>query len=159
MRQSLSEDPAAPTVATAGRRSAGYAVLVAVALSVLLAAAAIVDQAGGHTLSDHANAVYASTGKQPSASLLYGLVYAVAAVNALLWLFVLRVARSRRRSAAVLAVIVAAVTAGLAVVLLVSSEYDARIFPPLWGVLAILPAVPGILATALLLRQDSGQVL
>ena len=156
MRQSLSENPG---VATGRRRSARYAVLAAVALSAVLAVAAVIGQAGSHNLINHADAVYASYGKQPSADLLYGLVYSVAVVDALLWLLVLRVARSHRRSAAVLAVIVIAISAGLAVLLLASSEYDAQIFPPLWGVLAILPAAAGIPAAALLLRQDSGQAL
>ncbi|MGV9349409.1 hypothetical protein ACWDSD_32355 [Streptomyces spiralis] len=141
--------------ATRGRRSAGYAVVVAIALSLVLAMAAIVDQAGGRTLSDHADAVYASSGKQPAPSLLYGLVYTVAAVDALLWLLVLRAARSHRRSAVILVVIVILVSASLAALLLVSSEYGARIFPPLWGVLAILPTVAGIVAAVLLRRRDS----
>jgi hypothetical protein len=90
--------------------------------------------------------------------LLYGIVYTVAVVDALLWLLVLGVARSHHRPAAVLAVIVIAVSAGLAVLLLVSSEYDdAQIFPPLWGILAILPAVAGSFAAALLLRAGEGQ--
>ncbi|HEY9410848.1 MAG TPA: hypothetical protein VIP77_14805 [Jiangellaceae bacterium] len=155
MRQSLSETLPVPTTPTGRRRSAGYAVVVAVALSVVVAVAAIVDQVGGRTLIEHADATYASSGKQPSASLLYGLMYTVAVVDAALWLLVLRVARSRRRAAGVLAVIVTAISASLAALLLVSTEYDARIFPPLWGVLAILPAVAGILAAALLLRRSS----
>jgi hypothetical protein len=53
-----------------------------------------------------------------------------------------------------LAVVVTLASASLAVLLLVSSEYDARIFPPLWGALATLPAVAGILATALLFQRN-----
>lgn len=154
MRQSLSETPSVPSAATGGGRSAGYAVAVALALSVVVAVAAIVDQVGGRTLIEHADAMYASSGKQPSASLLYGVVYTVAVVDAALWLLVLRVARSRRRSAAALAVIVTVISASLALLLLASTEYDARIFPPLWGVLAILPAVAGTFATVLLLRRN-----
>lgn len=145
MRQSLSENQRA-------RRLAGQAVAVAIALSLVLAVAAIIDQTTGHTLTDHADAVYKSSGKQPSAALLYGLVYTVAVIDAMGWLLVLRVARSHPRPASALAMTVIAITAGLALLLLVSSEYGARIFPPLWGILAILPAIAGILATALLLR-------
>jgi hypothetical protein len=153
MRQSLSEKPGSPAAATGGRRSGGYAVAAAMALSIVLAAAAIADQVGGRTLVDHAAAVYASSGEQPSAGLLYGLVYSVAAIDTLLWLPALRAARSHRRSAPVLAVTGIVVSAGLAVLLLVSSEYGERIFPPLWGVLAILPAVAGVVAIAFLLRR------
>jgi hypothetical protein len=155
MRQSLSDTSSVSAPATGSQRPADYAIVVAIALSVVLAAAAIIDQAGGHTLTNHADAVYASSGKQPSSSLLYGLVYTVAVIDALLWLLVLRLAHSYRRPTAILAVIVIAISAGLAVLLLVSSEYDAQIFPPLWGILAILPAVAGVLAAALLFRRNS----
>ncbi|WP_333766751.1 hypothetical protein [Streptomyces sp. IBSBF 2435] len=144
-------------VTARGRRPAHGAVAVALVLSVVLAVAAIVDQAGGRSLIEHADDVYASSGKEPSASVLYGLVYAVAVVDFLLWLLVLGVARSHRLLAAVLAVAVIAVSAGLAVLLLVSTEYDARIFPPLWGVLALLPAAAGVLAATLLLRGRSAR--
>jgi hypothetical protein len=124
----------------------------AVALSAVLAAAAVVDQSGGRSLADHAAAGYGPYGKQPDPSLLYGLVYTVAVVGAVLGLLVLRAVRARRRSAPVLAVVVATITAALAVLLLVSTEYGARIFPPVWGILALLPPVAGV-ATAVLLRR------
>ena len=127
----------------------------AVVLSLVLAAAAIVDQAGGQSLTEHADAMYASYGKQPSTGLLYGLLYAVAAANAVLWLIVLGVARSHRRAAAILAVLATAVSAVLAVVLLTASEYGDQLFPPLWGALALLPALAGTVATVLLFRRHS----
>jgi hypothetical protein len=125
-------------------------VLLAIALSVVLVVVAIIDQAGGRSLADHAAAIYAPYGKRPDPSLLYGLVYTVAAIGAALWLLVLRVVQSRGRSAPILTVAVTTVTAALALLLLVSSEYGAQIFPPLWGVLAFLPAAAGILAAVLL---------
>jgi hypothetical protein len=140
MRQSLSE------------KRTTYPVLLAIALSAALAVAAIVDQAGGRSLADHVTAMYAPYGKQPDPGLLYGLVYAVAAVGALLWLLVVRAVRSHRRSAPVLAVVMTVITAALALLLLVASEYGSRIFPPLWGILAFLPAAAGALAVALLRR-------
>ncbi|WP_328518566.1 hypothetical protein [Kribbella sp. NBC_00359] len=150
MRQSLSETPRVATQARGGRSTA----LLAVVLSIVLAAAAIADQAGSRTLIDHATTAYASSGKQPSAGLLYGLVYGVAVVDALLWLLVVGVARSNRRIAASLGVLVVLLTAGLAALLLASSEYGVRIFPALWGTLALLPAVAGAVAVALLFRRD-----
>jgi asparagine N-glycosylation enzyme membrane subunit Stt3 len=71
----------------------------------------------------------------------------------LLWLLVSRSVRSRRRSARVLAVVVTTITAALALLLLGASEYGAQIFPPLWGILAVLPAVAGALAVVLLRRR------
>ena len=62
--------------------------------------------------------MYAPYGKRPDPSLLYGLVYAVAAIGGLLWLLVLRVVQSRGRSAPILTVVVTTVTAALAAVLL-----------------------------------------
>ncbi len=156
MRQSLSENRSryfsSPETATRNWRAAGRVVRLAVALSAVLAVAAIIDQAGGRSLAGHVTEMYAPYGKRPDPGLIYGLVYAVAAVGALLWLPVLRAVRSRRRSAAVLAVVVTVVTAGLALLLFVSSEYGSRIFPPLWGILALLPAAAGALAVGLLRR-------
>jgi len=150
MRESLSDyriiDHRPPEPTTSNRRAAARAVTVAVVLSAALAVAAIVDQLGGHSLSDHATAVYAPYGTRPDPGLLYGLVYAVAAIGALLWLLVLRAVRSGRRSALALTLLVTAITAALAVLLLTSSEYGARIFPPLWGILAVLPPAAGLVA-------------
>jgi hypothetical protein len=39
------------------------------------------------------------------------------------------------------------------VTLLVASEYGVHPYPPLWGMLALLPAVAGVVATVLLLRR------
>jgi peptidoglycan/LPS O-acetylase OafA/YrhL len=71
----------------------------------------------------------------------------------LLWLLVLRAVQSRGRSAPILAVVVTAVTGALALILLGTSEYGTQIFPPLWGILAILPAAAGVLAVVLLRRR------
>jgi len=154
MRQSLSENLSiythAPEPTTRNWRAAARAVLLAIALSAVLVVVAIIDQAGGRSLAEHAAAIYAPYGKRPDPSLLYGLVYAVAAIGALLWLLVLRVVQSRGRSAPILTVAVTTVTAALALLLFVSREYGAQVFPPLWGILAILPAAAGILAAVLL---------
>jgi hypothetical protein len=108
-------------------------VYLAVALSAVLVVVAIIDQTGGRSLADHVTAMYAPYGKRPDPNLLYGLVYTVGAIGALLWLPVIRSVRSRRRSAPVLAIVVTTITAALAVLLFVATEYGAQIFPPLWG--------------------------
>ena len=160
MRQSLSEyrgiAPHPPAPRTRNWPAAARAVKLAVALSAVLVLAAIIDQAGSRSLADHAAAMYAPYGKRPDPNLLYGLVYTVAAVGALLWLPVIRAMRSRSRSAPVLAVVVTTITAALALILLASTEYGTQIFPPLWGVLAILPAAAGALAVVLLRRRRAG---
>ena len=157
MRQSLSEHRSTvhhtPEPATRNWRAAARALKLAVALSAVLVVAAIIDQAGGRSLADHATAMYAPYGKQPDPNLLYGLIYTVAAVGALLWLLVIRSVRSRRRSAPVLTVVVTVITAALALLLLVTTEYGAQIFSPLWGILAMLPPAAGILAAGLLRRR------
>ena len=68
----------------------------------------------------------------------------------------IRAVRSRRRSAPVLAVAVTTITGALALLLLVTTEYGTQIFPPLWGILAILPAAAGALAVVLLRRRRTG---
>ena len=161
MRQSLSENRTtysySPEPTTRNWRAASRAVLLAIVLSAVLVVVAIIDQAGGRSLAEHAAAIYAPYGKRPDPSLLYGLVYTVAAMGVLLWLLVLRVVQSRGRSAPILTVAVTTVTAALALLLLVSREYGAAIFPPLWGVLAILPVAAGILAAVLLRSGRRGR--
>ncbi|MFF0343741.1 hypothetical protein [Kribbella sp. NPDC004875] len=141
MRQSLSEKGTA---------------LLAVGLSVLLAAIAIIDQTGSRSLGEHATSAYAAYGKHASEGALYGLLYGVAVLDALLWLAVAGLARSHRLIAGVLGVLVVLLTASLGVTLLVVSEYGVRPYPPLWGLLALLPAGAGAIATVLLFRR--GQV-
>ena len=141
MRQSLSE-----------KRTA----LIAVGLSVLLAVIAIVDQAGSRSLLDHATSAYASHGKQASAGALYGLLYGVAVLDVLLWLAVAGLARSHRLVAAVLGVVATLITASLGLTLLLVSEYGVHPYTTLWGVLALLPAAAGAVATALLFRRKQG---
>jgi hypothetical protein len=96
---------------------------------------------------------YTPYGKRADPNLLYGLVYTVAAIGVLLWLLVLRAVQSRGRSAPILTVVVTTVTAALALLLLGTTEYGAQVFPPLWGILAILPAAARTLAGVLLRRR------
>jgi hypothetical protein len=80
-------------------------------------------------------------------------VYSVAVLGALPWLLVSRAVRAGRRAVTVLTVVVITVTVAPAVLLLVSAEYGTQIFPPLWGVLAILPPAAGTYAVVLLFRR------
>jgi hypothetical protein len=114
--------------------------------------AALADQLAGRALMDHVNQMYAAHGKDVDAGLVYGLIYAVAAIDVLLWLLVLRSARAAGRRTVLLTAVAVTVASGLALVLLGSQEYGEPIFPPLWGVLAFLSPVAGALALVRLLR-------
>ncbi|NIK57228.1 hypothetical protein [Kribbella shirazensis] len=142
MRQSLSETQTPRTVG--GRRTAW----LAVALSLVLAVVAIVDQSGSRSLFDHTASVYAPYSKDVESGTVYGLVYGVAVLNALLWLLVVALARTPRPVAVGVAGVAILLTVALALVLLFVTEYGVHPFPPLWGLLALLPAVAGALALA-----------
>ncbi|WP_350273881.1 hypothetical protein [Kribbella sp. HUAS MG21] len=142
MRQSLSET----------RPGRGTAWL-AVGLSLVLAVAAIVDQAGSRSLFDHSVSVYAPYGKEVQSGTVCGLVYAAAAFNALLWLGAAALARTPRPLALGAAAVATLLTLTTALLLLFITEYGQHPFPPLWGLLALLPAVAGVLALTHLARR------
>jgi fermentation-respiration switch protein FrsA (DUF1100 family) len=131
-------------------------VLSALVLSVVLAGAALIDQLAVHSLSDHANEMYAGHGKEVEPAVLYGLLYTVAALGALLWLLPLRAVRSGSRWASPLVGGVAVLTAAVAVALLASREYGDQVYPALWGLLALLPAMVGALAIPTGRREQIG---
>jgi hypothetical protein len=123
-------------------------VLTALGLSLLLSVVALADQLGARSLVDHADAVYAPHGKDPSAGLLYGTLHLVAGLGAVLWFLALRSLWAGGRWARALVVTAAVVAVLLALVLLTSREYDEQIWPLRWGVLALLPALAGLPAVA-----------
>lgn len=121
-------------------------VVTALGLSVLLAVVALADQVGGQSLMDHADAMYASHDKDPSAGLLYGTLYATAGLGIVLWLVALRSVRAGSRRARLVVAADVLVLALLAVLLLTSSEYGDQIWPARWGILALLPSLAGVAA-------------
>ncbi len=127
--------------------------MLALIAAVVLALAGLIDQLGGQALMDHATAVYAPRGKDASAGLMYGVLYTVAGVQAVLWLVVLRSARAGSRWAAPQAGVVVLVGSCTAAVLLVSQEYGEQVFPPMWGILALLSPVVGLAALVQLRRR------
>jgi hypothetical protein len=135
MRQLLSE-----------RTAARHAVPTAAGLSAVLLVAALADQLGARSLVDHATALYAPYDKHIDAGLLYGAVYGVAVIGLVLWLIALRAGKAT-------AVVATVVTAALAVVLFTAGEYGGTIFPPVWGVLALLSPAAGVVAVVDLLRR------
>lgn len=129
----------------------------AVCLSAALAVAGGIDQAGGQSLLDHATTIYAPHGEDADPALLYGLIYFVAVIGMALWLLVLRAVRAGKSWSAWLAGAAVALTVVLAGTLLTATEYDARIFPPMWGALAGLPGLPGIAVLWSLLSRDEAR--
>ena len=89
----------------------------------------------------------------PGAGVVYGLGYSVAAIGVLLWLATLGGARSGRLWASWAAVVATFVTAGLAVTLLAASEYGEQVYPPFWGIVALLSPLAGALAVGSLVRR------
>jgi len=126
--------------------------LTAAALSAVLAGAAVVDQVGAQSLADHAREMYAPYGEQPSDALLYGLLYTTAGLGVVLWGLVARSVQARSRWALAADLVVVATTAALGFTLLLASEYGQQVFPPLWGLLALLPPLAGLVAAGSLLR-------
>jgi hypothetical protein len=149
MRQSLS----ARTSPVRSHTSAPVSgVVLALIAAMVLALVGVLDQLGGQSLMDHASEMYAPHGKDPSAGLLYGLLYVVAATQGVLWMLVLRSARTGGRWAALYAAVVVLIGGCAASALLGSQEYGEQIFPPLWGVLALLSPVAGVVALVQLIR-------
>ncbi len=138
-----------------GRQSARPAAYTSVVLAAVLAIVALADQLGPGNLGEHADAIYASDGVDASPAVLYGLLYAVSAIAVILWLCVVRTTRARSRwMTPLMSGTTVAVNVSLALTLLFVSEYDARIYPSLWGLLALLPAVSGSFA---LIRSAGGR--
>lgn len=141
------------------RKSLSVSTLVLLSAALLgsfaLAAAALVDQLGTQALLDHAREAYAPHGVEVSAGVIYGLLYTVAALQALLWLLVLGSARAGGRRAAVYAVGVVVLGAAAAVTLFALREYGEQVYPPRWGLLALLPSVIGVAAVATM-RSEPG---
>ncbi len=156
MRQSLSEIRSRPTrTGRAEERRPIALVLLAIVRAAAPAVAALTDQVGGRSLMDHVGGLYAPHGKDPDSTLMYGLLYAIAATGILLWLLVLRAVGTRSRWAVVLTAAVTTIDAALAVLLLTAREYGEQIFPAQWGILTLLSPAIGVVLLVQLLRGRS----
>ena len=149
MRQSLSLEARASETSERSARGPAGAVLLAIALTVVFATAVVLDHVSVQSLRDHATVLYRPHAEAPSTGLLYGVLYTVAGVAALLWLAALRATRARRGFAVATILVAVTINACLATALLVSTEYGIRVFPPVWGALAALPSAAGLMAVAL----------
>lgn len=131
--------------------------LLATALATILTAvlplAALIDQRGSRSLESYSVSMYETYDVHPDPGLIYGLLYAVAAVAAVVWLLALLVAWSGRRWTATAVITATVLTALQATTLLSVSEYGQRIFPAQWGLLAAIPPLAGIAAAALALGR------
>jgi len=154
MRQSLSENPVSMSrPATRQRGSGASALWAAFVLSAVLAAAAIADQAAIHALRDYSTDMYARYDVPANSGALYAILYTAAVVGALSWLPAVIGAHKGRRWAPAAATVAAVIAAGLALLMFTTAEYGEMLFPPVWGVLALLPALAGVLGVVLLFRR------
>jgi hypothetical protein len=71
------------------------------------------------------------------------VLYGVAVFNALVWLLVVAVARTPRPIAVGVAALAILLTLTAGLVLLLVTEYGVHPFPPLWGLVALLPVLAG----------------
>jgi len=126
-------------------------------LSFALVVGAAVDQLTTGALEAYSVSMYSAHGVAAEPGAIYGLVYMAGGVLVVLWLLVGLGARAGRRwgpGAMVAAVVVNAV---LALTMLFVTEYAEPVFPPMWGLLAALPAAAGIGAAAVLIRRRAGR--
>lgn len=122
-------------------------------LSGVLALAAVVDQASIHGLREYSAAMYAPYGVPANPGALYGILYAVAVLGVLLWLPAVLAARKGRRWAPVVTVVAVVITGGLALTVFATAEYGETIYPPVWGLLALLPVLAGAVGAVFLFRR------
>ncbi|OAP25476.1 hypothetical protein A4R44_03860 [Amycolatopsis sp. M39] len=154
MRQSLSEQLGGEGTRKRRVRRLPAAVLwTGTAASVLALFATIIDQAGNQSLYGYTEAAYASHGVRPDPGLVYAILYAVAVTVIVLWGLMFLSSRARGWWAPVLSAVPAVVTATIALLLLTATEYGERVFSPVWGILVLLPAVLGVIATISLVRD------
>lgn len=154
MRQSLSKqsDEASPRRGH-GHRLAAVLIWVVVGASVVAFATIFIDQTGARSLYEFTDAAYASHGVTPDATLVYGILYGVFLTVTLIWVLMLVALKARGWWPSALSVAATLVTGTVAILLLTASEYGEQVFSPVWGVLALIPTVLGILATIGLVRD------
>lgn len=131
---------------------ASRALQAAAALALLLAVAALIDQLSGRTLAAHTVAMYRGHGVEVDPNLPYVMTYLAAGVLVVLWGAAIGIARLGRLWGLGATVSVTAVNGAVALTLALVTEYGERVFPPLWGVIAALPAIAGVVATVRLAR-------
>ena len=136
-------------------RGATLALRVGLALSLASAVGLFIDQTSAHSLAEHVSAQYSPYGAVPDPNVLFGYLYATAGLAIAAWLIALRGVRSRKSWVRLFASVTFLVGAMLAVFNLVIREYGTPIFPVLWSVLGLLPALAGLVAVRLLWTRAS----
>ncbi|GAA4660826.1 hypothetical protein GCM10023197_12840 [Gordonia humi] len=125
----------------------------AVFVSVIVAAATVIDQTGAQSLYGFTDAAYASHGATPDPGLVYGILYAVAFTVALIWALMLVVVKARGWWPPVLSAAATLVTGAVAILLSATTEYGERIFAPVCGLVMLVPTIFGIASTVQLVRD------
>lgn len=111
------------------------------------------DQHSAATLETYSQSMYAAHGVTSQPGAIYGLLYTVAAMLSLLWLIVAAVSRFRRRPASGIAVAAVVINVALALAMLFATEYSEPVFPPVWGAIAVLPALVSVVVVVILWRR------
>lgn len=133
----------------------GRAAVLPLMLAFILLIVAVVDQQTAQTLESYSAAMYSAYGVTTEPGAIYTLVYIVAGVLIGFWTVAGLVARMNRRWSFGLFITVIVVNAFLAMIMLFATEYSEPVFPPLWGLLAALPAAAGVfIATVARGRQS-----
>jgi uncharacterized protein YacL len=133
----------------------GRTAVLPLMLAFIFLIVAVVDQQTVQTLESYSAAMYSDYGVAAEPGAIYRLVYIVAGVLIGFWTVAGLVAWTNRRWSFGLLIAVIVVNALLAMGMLFATEYSEPVFPPLWGLLAALPAAAGVfIATVVRGRQS-----
>lgn len=136
------------------RNGAVTAMGVGLLLTVIALIALVIDQATGHTLAGHVEALYAPYDLDPDPNVLFGYLYVVGTIRILLWLATIWGVKQGKRGVKIGAALVFVAGISIALFNAFVSEYGVEIFPTLWSVLGLLPSVAGLMAVILLWAPD-----
>lgn len=123
----------------------GRAAVLPLILAFVLLIVGVADQQTVQTLESYSAAMYRVYGVVTEPGAIYTLVYIIAGVLIAFWTIAGLAARTNRRWSFGLLIAVIVVNAFLALGMLFATEYSEPVLPPLWGLLAALPAVAGII--------------
>lgn len=136
----------------------GRAAVLPLMLAFVLLIVAVGDERTAQTLESYSTAMYSTYGVATESGAIYTLVYTVAGVLIGFWTLAGLVARMNRRWSFRVVTAVIVVNSLLALAMLFATEYSEPVFPPLWGLLAALPAAAGaVIAVVARGRQQRAQ--
>lgn len=123
----------------------GRAAVLPLMLAFVLLIVGVADQQTVQTLESYSAAMYRAYGVVTEPGSIYTLVYVIAGFLIAFWTVAGLAVRMNRRWSFGLLIAAIVVNALLALGMLFATEYSEPVFPPLWGLLAALPAAAGII--------------